>query len=498
MRKVVIIGSGLGGLSCGLILSRNGYDVTILEQGAQAGGCLQCFRRQGVKFETGMHFIGSADEGQVLGRLLRYLGIADDLRLRRLDTSGYDVISLAGSQFRFANGCEAFIDTLCRDFPGQRDHLNRYFDLVNQVAQSSSLHSLSHTSVSKAALTTEYQLRSVDDVLRQVIGDSLLRRVLMGNLPLYAAERGKTSFSSHAFITDFYNQSAFRVVGGSDQIAALLISRLGRSGARVCCGKRATRIVCNDTRAVGVETADETFYPADIVVAAIHPARLLDLCSSPLLRTAYRRRIGSLPETVGCFSVYLRFKPQTVPYMNHNFYGYRRLTPWDCERYAASEWPLGYLYMHFCSDPRQQWADSGVILSYMQFSEVRRWLGTRVGHRGADYLQFKHDRARRLIAAVSRDFPRLSEDIAGYETSTPLTYLDYTGTEGGSMYGIAKDIRLGPAVRVYHRTKLPNLLLAGQNVNSHGILGVLVGTMVACSELLTPQHVFNQIVKANP
>lgn len=45
-QKIVIIGSGLGGLSCGLILSRNGYDVTILEQGAQVGGCLQCFTRQ--------------------------------------------------------------------------------------------------------------------------------------------------------------------------------------------------------------------------------------------------------------------------------------------------------------------------------------------------------------------------------------------------------------------------------------------------------------------
>ena len=116
-QRVVIIGSGLGGLSSGLILSRNGYDVTILEQGAQIGGCLQCFRRQGVKFETGMHFIGSADEGQVLNRLLRYLGVLDDIRLSRLDTNGYNVVSLDGQQFRFANGREAFIETLAKDFP---------------------------------------------------------------------------------------------------------------------------------------------------------------------------------------------------------------------------------------------------------------------------------------------------------------------------------------------------------------------------------------------
>ena len=36
--KVVIIGSGLGGLSSGVILAKNGYDVTVLEQGNQIGG----------------------------------------------------------------------------------------------------------------------------------------------------------------------------------------------------------------------------------------------------------------------------------------------------------------------------------------------------------------------------------------------------------------------------------------------------------------------------
>ena len=32
-KKVIIIGSGLGGLSTGVILAKNGYQVTVLEQG---------------------------------------------------------------------------------------------------------------------------------------------------------------------------------------------------------------------------------------------------------------------------------------------------------------------------------------------------------------------------------------------------------------------------------------------------------------------------------
>jgi all-trans-retinol 13,14-reductase len=133
----------------------------------------------------------------------------------------------------------------------------------------------------------------------------------------------------------------------------------------------------------------------------------------------------------------------------------------------------------------------------MNYDDVARWANTSVGHRGEDYEEYKSRKAEQLIQQVEKDFPELRGNIADYYTSTPLTYLDYTGTVAGSMYGISKDINLGPACRVHHRTKIPNLLLTGQNINSHGILGVLVGTIVTCSELLTSEHIFNQIMEAN-
>lgn len=490
------MGSGLGGLSCGAILARNGYRVTILEGQRQVGGCLQCFNRGGVKFETGMHFIGSAGKGQTLDRLLRYLGIADQLELTQLDPLGYEVVSLAGARYQYANGREPFIQTLSSQFPHQKDNLVRYFDLVEQVAGASSLHSLRHVE-SDAAVNTQYQLRSIDDVLNEVIGDEMLRRVLAGNIPLYAAERGKTPFSTHAFIMDFYNKSAWRVAGGSDAIATALAQRVAHWGGEVLTGEQVTHIDCTDAGVSGVSTASGHHYDADIVIAAIHPSRLIELTDTPLLRPAYRRRVSALPETVGGFSVYLSFKPGEVPYMNHNFYGYALDTPWDCECYTHDNWPMGYLYMHFSQSPGQQWAGSGVVLSYMRWDEVQRWEGTRVGRRGADYEAFKREHADRLLSLVERDFPGLRDHVAGYYTSTPLTYRDYTGTQHGSMYGIAKDITLGPAARVHHRTRVPGLLLAGQNINSHGILGVLVGTMVTCTELLGTGVVFNQIMEAN-
>ena len=515
-KKVIIIGSGLGGLSCGVILAKNGYQVTVLEQGAQIGGCLQCFTRKGAKFETGMHFIGSASQGQTLQRLMRYLEIDQQVHLSRLAPDGYDVVSLGGKTYRFPNGREAFIRQMSEYFPEQHDNLVRYYDLVESIAQASSLHSLKHAE-SDASVNTEYLLRSINEVIDEVITNPTLAKVLVGNLPLYAAEKDKTPFSTLAFITDFYNQSAYRIQGGSDTVAQALADTLKRYGGKVLTRKQVTRILCDEKHAVGVEingnpdslsevggrslnSSAETI-PCDYVISDVHPMRTLRMLDTKLIRPAYRKRINEIPQTVGTFSVYLKFKEEKMPYMNYNYYGYQKDTPWNCEKYSEQSWPEGFLYMHFPTTSSEvnppAFASTGVILSYMRMEDVERWRGTQVGRRGEDYEAFKRQKAEKLIDVVAQHFPDIRESIETYYTSTPLTYLDYTGTENGAMYGNAKDIRKSSAYRVAQRTKVPNLYLTGQNINSHGMLGVLVGTIVTCSEFLTAEKIYEQINEAN-
>lgn len=494
--KVIIIGSGLGGLSTGVILAKNGYDVTIFEQSSQIGGCLQCFVRKGVKFETGMHFIGSADEGQTIDKLMQYLEIKDDIRLSRLDPDGYDVVSLGGKRYKIPCGRERFIKQMSAYFPDQEGNLERYFDLIEKVSSASSLHSLRHAE-SDAVVNTEYQLRSINEVIDSIITDPTLSKVLVGNLPLYAAEKDKTPFSIHAFIMDFYNQSSFRIVGGSDSIAIALAKSLERHGGRIRKSSKVTKILCNDSQAVGVEINNSEIISSDIVISDAHPIRTLELLDTKLIRPAFRKRICSIPQTIGAFSVYLHFKKETVPYMNHNFYGYTADTPWGCENYDEASWPKGYLYMHFCHEDSPKYAETGVILSYMHMRDVEKWRGSHIGQRGDDYASFKEKKARLLLSILEKQFPGIAGKISHYYTSTPLTYLDYTGTEGGAMYGVAKDISMGAAYRVPHKTKVPNVYLTGQNINSHGLLGVLVGAIVTSSELLTAKTIYEQVTAAN-
>lgn len=500
--RCVVIGSGLGGLATAAVLAREGYEVTVVEQSHRVGGCLQCFSREGSRFETGMHFVGSLDEGQVLRHYLNYLGIWERLKFDRLDTQGYDVVGLRGERFAFANGHGPMVEALATRFPHEREGLRRFWQLADSVAQSSPYYRLpdAHGEArTKGGDFPSFRLfsTSVDEVLESVIGDELLREVLMGNISLYAARRGVTPFSTCAFIANFYNNSAFRVVGGSETIADALVEVMVGAGGTVRTNSRVLKVRCSEGRAQGVVLEDGTCLPADLVVSDVHPSQLKDWFDEHELRPVYHSRIGTMANTTSAFSLFLKFKPQSMPYMNHNYYGFACPSPWDMASYTEADWPRGYLYMHHCHQLHPQWADSGVVLAYMSVDELAEWRDTLTGRRGSSYEDFKRRKAMRLLAAVEKDFPGIGSQIASYYTATPLTYRDYTLTPEGSMYGLERDVKRGLAGRVDYRTKIPNVLLVGQNINAHGMLGVLVGVLKVCGHILGDEAVTRQMVAAN-
>ncbi|MBU4237562.1 MAG: NAD(P)/FAD-dependent oxidoreductase, partial [Proteobacteria bacterium] len=74
-RDVLIIGSGVGGLSTAIILAKLGFEVTVLEKNGQAGGVMRSYTRDGIECPVGVHYLGSLDQGQILRKFFDYLGV---------------------------------------------------------------------------------------------------------------------------------------------------------------------------------------------------------------------------------------------------------------------------------------------------------------------------------------------------------------------------------------------------------------------------------------
>jgi len=493
MNHIIIIGSGLGGLTCGYILAKNGFRVTVLEKNSQLGGCLQTFVRRGVKFETGMHYIGSVEEGQLLHYFFNYLSLLPNVKLYSLNKQAYDTISIGSERFFYANGTENFTEQLSQYFPNERKNLQKYWQTIHEVTKSSPLHSL-RTTDEPIILNPNHVKQSYDAFLESITQNELLRLVLAGNLPLYAGERGKTPMYISAFINDFYNRSAYRIVGGSETVALSLINSIRAMGGEVIPSAEVVKINCNDKQAVSVSLRNGEQLHADYFISNTHPARMVEMLETDLIRKSYRDRIASLNNTISNFTVYIHFKKDSMPYLNSNFYHYN--TPddvWRGKDYSRENYPNSFLYMHLCTTAGQQFANTAVLISYMDFNDVSKWVGTKVGRRGEEYVNFKKEKAEKLLALLEKQLPGTLQNIEHYYTSTPLTYLDYTGTERGSMYGVLRDCNESIHALVSQRTRIPNLFQTGQNVNSHGILGVIIGAILTSGELIGVNTIVEQI-----
>lgn len=493
---VVIIGSGLGGLECGAFLGKEGYNVCVIEKDRLFGGCLQTFSRNGYRLDTGLHYVGSMERGQVIDQCFRYLGIADSLKLRKLDEDGFDRIWFGGNTYAYASGFSRFEQVLSEQFPHEKDGIRKYTDKIREIGRAVSVDNFRRGFVSSKD-SISYMYVSTADLIDSLVSDNVLRSVLAGTCILHEADRRRSSFYEHGMVMASYLEGAYRCVDGSMQIADLLVGCIRSNGGTVVNSCRADRIAVEDghVTGVGVTFPDGTsdFLEAGYVISDIHPLDTLAILdSTPKIRPAYRDRILSLDNTFGVFTLYLMMEKGTCPYVNWNTYLHAGEDVWFSREMDRSRFRSCLVSMQpLSSDPGH--ADVVSVMAPMYIDELQKWENTSPEHRGDGYLDFKRRRSEELLELMDRCGVRLPGRIVSTLATTPLSYRDYTGTPDGSAYGLVKDCRDPLRSMINPRSKVGNLLFTGQNVNMHGVMGVTLTSVMTCSELLGQEYLTKRI-----
>lgn len=490
---VVIAGSGLGGLLSGFILSKEGYSVCILEKNNQIGGCLQTFVRNKCVFDTGMHYIGSMSEGQSLNYLFRYFGLTQKLKLRRLDINAFDVIDIAGNKYNYSQGFDLFTETMSEYFPEEREGIKQYVTKLKQIGQSLTniLDGKSQPNTGSMA-NFEHFYENAKEFICSVTNNYRLQNVLAALNPLYAGKPGSTPLYLHGIINHSLIESSWRMVDGGSQIADILAEGINNNGGKIITKAEVSSFVSGNNGSIThILLAGGEHIEGKNFISNINPATTIELTNTDLMRLVYKKRIKAIENTISIFSLYIVFKENTFPYINRNFYKYNNPNVWGVETYTTLNWPDGHMLYTPASSNSEQYADCMIAITYMKYDELSKWENTTVEKRGEEYLSFKKQKAELFIDRIEIQFPGIRDKIKTYYTSTPLTYRDYTGTLEGSIYGIMKDCNNPLKSFILPRTKIPNLLMTGQNINLHGVLGVTIGSLLTCGELLG----FNNLLK---
>ena len=483
---VVIIGSGLGGLECGLILSRQGMKVTILERQQQPGGCMQSYRRHGEWLDTGMHYVGGIGIGDCLYAPFRYLGLMD-LPWQHLDPAGFDRVTIGDRTFSYAEGHESFVETLAADFPHQRQALRQYADLMSEVG--SHLYDAILPRDEVDFFTQSLFAQSTYDYLQQTFSDPLLINVLSGSslkmelaqdtLPLYNFAQANNSFV----------QGSYRLQGDGNLIVRRLIEQIEAMGGEVICNAEVEELIEKDGQIVAARCANGEVYEGQYFISNAHPAVTVDLVKESVrMKKVYRNRIHRLENTYGMFTTSLVLRPDTLDYFNWNQYIYRRPNVWT---YFNEPGPVqGILVSCRCPEPSVGHTGKARvidILTPLPWDKVAQWSDTTVGHRGQEYVDLKERLYDECVTLAEEFIPGLRSMVEAHYSTTPLTYRDYTLTPNGSSYGVRKDYHNPMMTLLSAKTPIPNLFLTGQSLTLHGLLGVTMTSLFTVSEIIGKQ-----------
>lgn len=486
---VVIIGSGLGGLECATMLSKEGMNVCVVEKNDVFGGCLQSFKRSGLLLDTGIHYVGRMDEGQVLHQYFKYFGLIDKIRVKRLDNDAFDVICYQDKEYNFAQGYDHFADVMTNYFPDEASNIKRYTNKISDICNLISVENLRKGIINRDGM--EYFTISASDMINGSVNNPILKSVLAGAVTLYGGKKDYSTLYHHAMISGSNIEGAYRFVNGSQHVADGFVDVIRANGGTVLHSSEVTRMIIEEGRMSGVEINNSERIEGNYFISNIHPKRTFELVDkTPLVKKAYLTRMNSLQNSYGLFSVYLIMKKNSFPYINKNFYLHAGDDAWASANQADHSVKFALLSTQVGSS---EFADVVTILCPMYLSEVERWKDTTVNRRGEDYQQFKQAKTAEILDFVFQYKPELRNCIDKIHTTSPLTYRDYTATADGSAYGIMKDSHNPLVSLIPTRTKIENLYLTGQNLNVHGALGVTLTATLTCAELLGSEYLAKKI-----
>lgn len=421
-----------------------------------------------------MHILGGFHPGGSLNRICAYLGILDKLEIRHTDADAMDAILYGedGSCYTLPTGKDAFTRYLQQQFPADSEGIKRYMDAMYALSYEVDAFYLRSSEMSLFSHSDDFFMPA-DEFIAQYVSDRRLRDLLAYMSPMYGGIAGHTPAYVHALINVLYINGSSQFVDGSQQLADRLAEVIESCGGHVIAGDAVESVKVVDRVVESVMTKSKKQYVGDWYISDVHPATLFALTGDGAFPRIYVNRIKEIPNSYSAFSVYIKFKPESYPYVNHPCYFQENYeTVWNLGEYTEDSFPQGFMFITPPTHNQGPWANRMIINCVMPFDAVRQWEHTTIGHRGNDYVEWKERLTNKVIAKMDMLKPGFRDAIDVSFASSPLTIRDYYGVKEGSLYGHRCDCKNMLQSQMPIATKIRNLLLTGQNVNLHGICGV--------------------------
>jgi phytoene dehydrogenase-like protein len=491
----IIIGAGMGGLSCGTLLAKRGLRVLICEQSPRVGGCCINFKRDGFTFSPGVHYFNEFGPNGQMENAFHILGIPKEIEFRPQEPQRHFITP--DYQITLSSDIDQFEHDLIHLFPSEERSIRLYLNECAKLAKglkdfpikSLDLMSLKerfqvlHHVIFNTPILFRYRCKTTHQVLGSYFKDSHLKRLLA-----FSSRKDASVFTSIGPIMWAINGNFYYIKGQEQQALPRLFLKTFKSyGGEIVLNTLVEKILIRGGKAEGIRIkGGDTIRTRYVVSNADGFTTFERLIGEHLLPNRFIRGIRMKRLSGPMFTVFLGVDLD-LPKMGFDgaqihYYPHMDGDLWDDSNTINFDIEKEKITMHTDSVQNPILAPSGrhsIVISaftpYELFKKTKR--------KGPQYTLLKEEITQKIVRISEKIIPGLTNHIMVKEASTPLTFEKETLNRHGATMGWYLSAKELAKIRS-QKTPISNFYLAGHWTYPGGGIPMVIMSGINAAELV--------------
>lgn len=505
MKKAIIIGAGLGGLTTGALLAKDGWKVTVVDKNDKVGGVCALAEKNGYKWEQGPLILGDMLPGEPVNALLKELGIElETVRAER----GIEMPDYTMWRPKEYEGPYWRRERLKKLFPEESkgiDAYYRFYDDMLHLRYCGALKDENPSLLNKLRLALaflkvkKYASMNAQQLVEQFFRTPKIQALFTGILCDFCASPDEALGLSVPF-TNFepafdmripiqkngrnYNPGYVNIVGGVQKLPEALADVIEKNGGEIRLGTVVKSVIIENGCAAGVMLESGETLRADLVVGSGGGRDFFEKAVGlEHLDDVYREILRTFRPMEAVFMVHLGVDYDPMQFMQAALCYYYKTydIPGAVKRMREGvyhEGDDGYL-IYVPSAHAPEFAPEGkhCVTIYTVAPDVPT---------NGDWEKDKERWADHLIELAESTLPGLREHITERHIVTAVDYRRMTHMAKCSFGGV---VPIMNQANPPHRTPVKNLWFVGQqSENAGGVGAVMLGARRAFERMKEGQQ----------
>ncbi len=484
---VIVIGSGIGGLTAAALLAKAGKSVLVLEAHDRPGGYAHGFKRKKYQFDSGVHLISGCGEhgycgGQVIYKTLQALELLDEIEFININPFSHAIYP--EHSIGLPQTIEHFVNVLAEQFPDEREGLKLLTELCLQLAEeiTTADELMVDVNIEQAQKLMpalfKYRKSTLAEVANQFIKDPKLLGVFASNWPYLGLPPSQVSFVYWStMLIGYMVDGAYYCKGGFQKLANTLVKGIQQYNGEIKYKSSVEKIIIENEQVAGVIVNNKRIDAPIVISNADLRQTIYQLVGEQYFPTRYLQRLKKMQHSLSIFVVYIATDLDlTTMDISHESFYYQDYNH-DENFLRTQRGDISWLSITAPTLVDPDLAPAGehllMLTTLLPYNVVESWKQEK-----PQYMQI-------LLKMAGEIIPDLENHLLYIEGGSPKTMHRYTQNYQGSAYGW--DVlprQVGPA-RIQNKSPIEGLFFSGHWTSpGGGVYGVSVSGIKTAQKVL--------------